>query len=102
MRKGAPVFVAMEPRRGSESLRCFRGAAVAAASSRTAAVARRIAAALLVLKLGVQNSCYGAVSCSLAAPRLAAVNDDLFAAVLSIWLLRVQLYGAAGSPKTQS
>ena len=41
VRKGAPVFVAMDPRRGSESFRCFRGAAVAAASSRTAAVARR-------------------------------------------------------------
>ena len=43
VRNGAPVLVAMDPRRGSESLR-FRGAAVAVASSRTAAVARRIAA----------------------------------------------------------
>ena len=45
VRKGAPVFVAMDPRRGSESFRCLRGAAVAVASSRTAAVilVRRIA-----------------------------------------------------------
>ena len=42
VRNGAPVLVAMDPRRGSESLR-LRGAAVAAAS-RSAAVTMRIAA----------------------------------------------------------
>ena len=42
VRNGAPVLVAMDPRRGSESLR-LRGAAVAVAST-SAAVTRRIAA----------------------------------------------------------
>ena len=41
VRKGAPVFVAMDPRRGSESLR-LRGAAAATAST-SAAVTMRIA-----------------------------------------------------------
>ena len=97
VRNGAPVLVAMDPRRGSESLR-LRGAAVAAASRRTAAVARRIAAALLVLKLEFQNSCYVAVSCRVAAPRFAAVNDDLFYEVFLLYWLLVQLY----KPREQS
>ena len=60
VRKGAPVFVAMDPRRGSESFRRC-GAALVVASSR-AAVTRRIAARAplaAVLKLDFQKSCYG-------------------------------------------
>ena len=103
VRNGAPVFVAMDPRRGSESLRCFRGAAVAVASSRTAAVARRIAAGrtVLVLKLDFQKSCYGAVSCSVA-------NTDcsqrcvmkIFSILFVYWLLRAAVRRARAKTKT--
>ena len=102
VRNGAPVLVAIDPRRGSESLRCFRGAAVAVASSRTAAVARRIAATGLVLKLDFQKGCYDAVSCRVAAPRPAAVNDDLFAAVLSILAAACSCTGVRGCAKLKA
>ena len=84
VRNGAPVLVAMDPRRGSESLR-FRGAAVAVASSRSCSCEPHRCCAVLVLKLDFQNSCYVAVSCSVAAPRLAAVRMMISSdAVLSI------------------
>ena len=100
VRNGAPVFVAMDPRRGSESLR-FRGAAAATAST-SAAVARRIAAAVwLVLKLDFQKSCYGAVSCSVA-------NTDcsqrcvmkIFSILFVYWLLRAAVRRARAKTKT--
>jgi len=102
VRKGAPVLVAIDPRRGSESLRCFRGAAVAAASRRTAAAARRIAAALLVLKLDFQKGCYDAVSCSVAAPRLGVVKTTTFTEVfLLYWPLRAAVQGRGLWPKSK-
>ena len=77
VRKGAPVFVAMDPRRGSESLR-LRGAAVAAASSRTA-VTMRIAARRVVgsrLKLGFKTIATLPFLAASPHERLAAVNGD--------------------------
>ena len=101
VRNGAPVLVAIDPRRGSESLR-LRGAAVAVASSRTAAVARRIAAALLVLKLEFQNSCYVAVSCSVASTdcsqRCVMISSTLFV----YWLLRAAVHRRASKSEKQT
>ena len=93
VRKGAPVFVAMDPRRGSESLRCFRGAAVAVASSRTAAVTR-IAAAGSRTEAGLSKKLLRCVSCSVAAPRLGVVKTTTFTEVfLLYWPLRAAVQG---------
>ena len=55
-----------------------------------------------VLKLGFQNRCYAAVSCSVAAPRLAAVNDDLCTAILSILAAACSLHRRRGSAKNKA
>ena len=90
VRKGAPVLVAIDPRRGSESLRCLRGAAVAAASSRTAAVARRIAAGSRMAgpEAGRSKQLLRCRFLQRAAPRPAAVRMKTLAKVfLLCWLL---------------
>ena len=96
VRNGAPVFVAMEPRRGSESFRRC-GAALVVASSRTAA-ARRIAPGSRMAGTEAGRSKTVATLPFLAASSpsgLQRVNDDLFAGVLSILAAACSCTGAA-------
>ena len=89
VRKGAPVLVAIDPRRGSESLRCFRGAAVAVASS-TAVTMRRIAAGsrMAGTEAGRSKQLLRCRFLQRAAPRPAAVRMKTLAKVfLLCWLL---------------
>ena len=71
VRKGAPVLVAIDPRRGSESFRRC-GAALVVASSTAVTMLRRIAAEAGT-EAGLSKSCYLVVSCSVVVLRLAAV-----------------------------
>jgi len=82
VRNGAPVFVAMEPRRGSESFRRC-GAALVVASSRTAAVARRIAAGsrMAGTEAGLSKQLLRCRFLQRAAPRPAAVRMKTLAKV---------------------